>query len=277
MDYILFYKGNFPDYATYSINNILNIDSKAKVYLCTDVDPKIKDVKYLDPNNFMSEKIKSIIQMDIYKNSNYENNNLWINSLLRVFYLESIINNLNINSFVHFDLDVLIFKPFSELEQQLSSKKINITRLTNSEIIFSYSFIPNIEIYNKFCELLYEKIVYKFKNKEEMEINEMELISLIEKDNPKLFNILPSLPYDSDGIIFDPATYGQYFGGTHNKPRKFYQPKRSQIHHIVGTEINSKRINPKLINKIPYVIFDKKSYEIANLHIHSKNIKKFLI
>ncbi len=276
MNYILFFKGNLPDYATYSLNNILTIDEEAKVYLCTDNDPQIKNIIYLDPNDFMSEKIQSIIDMNIYMNTNFQNNELWITSLLRIFYLESIINSLNINSFVHFDLDVLIYKSFNELKKCFDIKKINITRLTDNEIIFSYSYIPNMNIYNEFCDLLFEKIKYNYENNQKMTINEMEFISLIEKSNPELFNILPSLPYNSEGIVFDPATYGQYFGGTQNKPRKFYQMKRPQLNHIVGPEISSKRIYPKIEKMKPYVFFNEKSYELANLHIHSKNIKKFL-
>ena len=161
MNYILFFKGDFPDYATYTLNNILTIDKEAKVYLCTDNDPQIKNIIYLDPNDFISEKIQSIIDMNIYMNTNYQNDKLWITSLLRIFYLESIINSLNINSFVHFDLDVLIYKSFNELKKCFDIKKINITRLTDNEIIFSYSYIPNMNIYNEFCDLLFEKKLNK--------------------------------------------------------------------------------------------------------------------
>ena len=73
MNYILFFKGDFPDYATYTLNNILTIDKEAKVYLCTDNDPQIKNIIYLDPNDFISEKIQSIIDMNIYMNTNYQN------------------------------------------------------------------------------------------------------------------------------------------------------------------------------------------------------------
>ena len=52
--------------------------------------------------------------------------------------------------------------------------------------------------------------------------------------------------------------------------------KRPQLNHIVGPEISSKRIYPKIEKMKPYVFFNEKSYELANLHIHSKNIKKFL-
>ena len=100
--------------------------------------------------------------MNIYMNTNYQNDKLWITSLLRIFYLESIINSLNINSFVHFDLDVLIYKSFNELKKCFDIKKINITRLTDNEIIFSYSYIPNMNIYNEFCDLLFEKIKYNY-------------------------------------------------------------------------------------------------------------------
>ena len=50
----------------------------------------------------------------------------------------------------------------------------------------------------------------------------MEILGEVRNNNPNLFNILPDLPNSVNDIIFDPASYGQYLGGTHHKPKKWY-------------------------------------------------------
>ena len=89
-------------------------------------------------------------------------------------------------------------------------------------------------------------------------------------------NTLPILPYEKTPYVFDPASYGQYFGGTAQKPRKVFSMRIKEEHHIVGREILSKRIKPKMINNEPYVFHNDEKYKIANLHIHSKQLNKFL-
>ena len=98
------------------------------------------------------------------------------------------------------------------------------------------------------------------------------------KTNEDIFNILPSLPYSSDkNIIFDPASYGQFFNGMHHR-RGNYIFKRRWVNtkDIVGREIKSKRITPKFLNNSPYVEYKNKNVSLSNLHIHSKNLNKFL-
>ena len=96
------------------------------------------------------------------------------------------------------------------------------------------------------------------------------------KSNNYIFNLLPILPYSGEGYVFDPASYGQYFGGSHQKPRKILSPRLKEEHHIVGREILAKRIKPKLIKRQPKVINNKDYSKIVNLHIHSKELHKYL-
>ena len=105
----------------------------------------------------------------------------------------------------------------------------------------------------------------------------MRMLQIAESLNPNLFNILESLPYDNNEILFDPSSYGQYFDGTHIKRGNYYFKRRYvSTNHLVGREIKSSRIEPIFKNKTPYVKFENKNYQLANLHIHSKNLNKFL-
>ena len=44
--------------------------------------------------------------------NNYAKNPLWLTSLERIFYIEKYVNDININQFVHFDNDVVLFGSF---------------------------------------------------------------------------------------------------------------------------------------------------------------------
>jgi hypothetical protein len=76
--------------------------------------------------------------------------------------------------------------------------------------------------------------------------------------------------------IFDPAPIGQFLDGVDNN-----------IHKLKGSFLNKnsiydvEKLNIKFIktkkNKKPYIILNnKKKIPILNLHIHSKNLKKFI-
>jgi len=87
---------------------------------------------------------------------------------------------------------------------------------------------------------------------------------------PHLFNLLPVLPQEK--IVFDPGSYGQYLGGVHYKR---FSKKYINDEHIVGRAIKNKEIYITKINGYPKVKHNGDVYDLANLHVHKKNLKKF--
>ena len=61
---------------------------------------------------------------------------------MRVFYINELINLEKIDEFIHFDLDVLIYKSFEEIKHSFLMNKINITQLTKNFLVLGYLFIP---------------------------------------------------------------------------------------------------------------------------------------
>jgi hypothetical protein len=102
--------------------------------------------------------------------------------------------------------------------------------------------------------------------------NEMQLLAGIAKRKPELIKTLNILPSNGVNFLFDPSSYGQYFGGTHAG----HQPGFTQKSHIVGDQIINENINPIMIENKPLVLKDGKTYSLVNLHIHSKKTKLFL-
>ena len=61
----------------------------------------------------------------------------------KIFYLDQIIKDLNLSNTVHFDNDILIYKPFAEIESTINKDSINITSYNSKKLIFGYSYFQN--------------------------------------------------------------------------------------------------------------------------------------
>ena len=283
MNYIFFNIGKTPNYLNYSINSVLSLEKDARVIFCSDKETSIKGIESLNTDYLegFSEKQEQILK--IFSKLNFDQNPLWYSSILRVYALNFVSKHLNLKSFTHFDNDVLLYKNIEELKQKncFNNKSINITKSDNNHLVFGFSYFPNIELIENLCEFFDEILqnyrYYSNNYSRGKNLSEMRMLQIAESLNPNLFNILESLPYDNNEILFDPSSYGQYFDGTHIKRGNYYFKRRYvSTNHLVGREIKSSRIEPIFKNKTPYVKFENKNYQLANLHIHSKNLNKFL-
>lgn len=109
-------------------------------------------------------------------------------------------------------------------------------------------------------------------------ISDMNFLDVISRGS-KYFKLLPSLPftdlatnYEKFTYLFDPASYGQYLGGTNNGHEIGYKEQN----HYIGRMLINGKINV-VYNRKPYVVYNEKEYPIYNLHIHNKKaIDQFL-
>lgn len=283
MNYILFNYGELPNYLNYCIKSIQISDKNSKIYICSDKKTNFPNTQFVDFNNFDELRDKELEIFNLFKGTLYEKNILWGSSILRVYALERVSKELNIKNFVHFDNDVVIYKSFNELNNLtlFNKTRINITQLNNDNLVFGYSYFPNYKLIKQLVDIFDEV----FKNYEYFSnnfarggsLNEMKILKIADLNFKNLFYVLDSLPYNNKKYLFDPASYGQYLGGTHQKPANLlFKNKYLSTSHIVGREIKSKRIKVNFKNKTPIVIFNDNEYQLANLHIHSKQLHKFL-
>ena len=103
-----------------------------------------------------------------------------------------------------------------------------------------------------------------------------ETLDFIKKS--KNFKKIKKIPF-----IFDAAAIGQFIDGPHRKKlltRIFFNIKKFFMINdgFINTETNLKIYNWKIKwkNKKPYKQENEKLIPIVNLHIHSKNLKKFI-
>jgi hypothetical protein len=158
VNYVLVSIGTIPDYIRNSINSILTVDKDAKIYLCTDQKIKFQNIKIIDLKEIVSDQTIKIKENDIFKGTIFEGNPLWSTSLLRIFYLRDAQKNLNLKNVIHFDNDILIYKPYEELKDFFEPSSFSITPSSRNRLIFGYSFIPTFEILNNLCNSLDNKI-----------------------------------------------------------------------------------------------------------------------
>mgnify|MGYP001180457139 CR=1 FL=1 len=283
MKYLLFNLGKNPDYFKYCINSILSTDKDADIYLCTDQNINSNEINVINFNDFETLVTKKNEINELFKNTSFGKSPLWSYSILRIFALNEIAKKNNIDSFIHFDNDVLIYKSWEELKNKgmFVENKINITPNDNNTLVFGYSYFSSIKTIERLVDGFNEILRnYDFNSNIHARgghLNEMRILRICQYNDKNLFNELPTLPYFDKKIIFDPSSYGQYLNGTHLKRGNHFLRRRFiSTQHIVGREIKSKRIKVKFENNEAKVFFDKNLYQLANLHIHSKNLKKYL-
>lgn len=274
MNYLYFYQGKIPNYVNYSLESVNYTDPEANIFFCSDFKPSFKELTHIHLQDIPSEQIEFIKKLNYFNNNK---NPLWETSLLRIYYLLSAAEYLKIENFVHFDTDVLIYKSFKEIENSFVSGKLNITPLNELFLIFGYSYISSIETYKLICEDMIKILenIENYQNKyyENKKINEMLLLNLAYLEQPDNFNLLNITPKTNSNILFDPVSYGQYISGI---DKKNISRKTIDEDHYVGREILKSGMKIYFKNKKPRVKHNKIFYEIANLHVHKKNLKDFM-
>lgn len=275
MNYLLVYIGKIPEYVNYSIDSIIKTESKdVKIYFCGDYQLERNDITHININDLNSNHLNQIKEINYFRD---EKNLLWEKSLYRIFYLYETAKYININKFIHFDCDVVIYKSFNELTNHFDKGKINITPLNELFLNFSYSFFDNMQYLELVCDeilkILKNSTFYENKYYQGKKLNEMILMNIAYIKNPEFFKLLEVLPGKKDDVIFDPGSYGQYIGGTHNKR---FSKNYINIDHYVGREILKNGFKISFENKKPFINHSKQIFELANLHVHSKYLQKYV-
>lgn len=198
-------------------------------------------------------------------------NPLWYRSLSRLFALFAYTNAIQ-EDIWHMELDVMVYGPFDILEEP---KQTSFVQATNVETIASIGYIKYAEALNLTASLG----DYIRANERRGFFNEMEILSQMQRDG--LISTLPYLPshigdpqVTANKYLFDPASYGQYIGGTpHNGGKPGWVEDR---HHIGRAIINKEIVVEFDIMKRPLVRTPSgKSFPLFNLHIHNKRTEEY--
>lgn len=290
---VLFHSGPFPNFLEYNFKQIRLFNPDINIYFLTDKVYlnyeifKRYNIKVLDKDEFYSDKIR---QFEI--NFNYGSNNFWTLAATRLIYLENFLEKNNLENIYHFENDILLYYKLEDHHDKFLKfyKNIAITTGGPDKTMTGFVFIKNSESLKLMTSFFIDTLskyggVFGTQRRYGMDmVHEMSLMKVYgnEKGEDYIYN-LPILPFgeyskhfDDFNSIFDPATWGQYVGGTKAEPIG-----AKPIDHYIGMELNANpswTVTWKNENnlKVPYFDKDGELFKINNLHIHSKNLDKYI-
>tara|TARA_B110000003_G_C16653922_1_gene535579 strand:+ start:7004 stop:7843 length:840 start_codon:yes stop_codon:yes gene_type:complete len=279
VDFLYINIGKIPDYFRISLESIKISNPNSKVYLLTDdLTFKLEGLEILYLEDVIGLEAQKILDSNYFSN---EKNPLWKTSMVRVFLLKDLAKYLNIDSFIHFDNDVLIYQNYENLKNLFDNDAgLNITRNDKKTLVFGFSYTSNIKKFDLICEHLFKILTDGILNNPEENTayvdNEMHLLNNI-YEQTNLISVLPSSPAQlrnemNKKYIFDPSSYGQYLDGWHEDPGI----STISLNQSISSLFLKNEIVINYQDVKPYFELNDQKYFLANLHIHSKNLSKFL-
>lgn len=272
---ILVHTGNeFPVYLNDCIfqlkkhqTDIHLIISKKLVALVCDKGINISFAEDYETSAYKNFKV-------LHKDQNYKDG-FWTRTSSRFFLIESYARLNNIKSFFHIETDVLLYSNLILEKNILDNSNYEMSLIMDSDIrcVPSLMWFKDYKLLSNLCNHLQNN------NRNDDMFN---LATFYKKNTSRILNLPISpkndnnsllLKYDNMakefGSIFDGAAIGQFLGGIYSDPK---------IRNFVNKDcsVDYSKFKFKWINKEPFIIFKNKTLKINNLHIHSKQLKKFI-
>jgi hypothetical protein len=292
MTVVMFHSGgSLPDYLKYTFKQFRLFNPNVTVYFITDhiwmSDPvfSLYNINVIDKRECTSDDIHTFEVL--YGRGE---NDFWTITTTRLMYIANFITTRNLHDVYHFENDVLIYFDIESYHPIFihSYQNLAITYGGPDKVMTGMMFIKNPKALSHMTTfilgLLHQYKVREIRRRYGMDmVNEMTLMRVYTKEYPGLMVPLPTLPFaecsvgfDKFQSIFDPASWGQYVGGTPDgipgvKPEDHYigQLLRAHLDYTVVWKNGDGR-------KVPYFRYDCKDVKINNLHIHSKNLHLYM-
>ena len=240
-----------------------------------------------------AETLKKIDEHVQYRKKT-SNKWFWRFTTERFYYIYELMEKWNLKDIVHIENDNLIYGHIDDYYEQFrrlnNDKLIGVTRDSNTRCIGGIIYIPNKESLKNYLAYITEN----------PQLNDMQSLSryletkncnylpVIYKEYLRNYSLVNkqgeylNLKYDIAGqadvfgAIFDAAALGQYIGGIdkihdQSDTRGFinetacYDPSKMCCKWI--TEEG---------NRVPIIIIKGNRYRVINLHIHSKELNKYM-
>jgi len=279
MNIVLVCITNFQEYILSNIEQLIKLNHK-NIYILTNNNLFIHFSKY--------EHLIKLINIDdlidtynFYSNTYLDKsfrNGFWTLASLRFFYIYEFMKKYEINDVIHLENDVLIYYNCDILIDKLDKNNIYLPFDSFNRNIASIMYIPTASIF---------KLVL---DNYDMTKNDMENFSIIKQkigliNNFPIFNNQQSLNseisfvstnFDKFNYIFDAAAIGQYLGGV--DPQNDQSNTVGFVNETCIIKYNIYEIYWFNVDNIirPFITIDNNAIPIFNLHIHCKNLFKFI-
>jgi hypothetical protein len=296
MNIVLVCLGNLQEYIFDNIKQLLTLKHQNIYIIITkNLEPHFNI--YIENENVnVNVNVKVIIADELYDPREYLNktclnkffrDGFWVLTSLRFFYINELMKRYNITDVIHLENDVLIYYNCNSIINEFNKKYIYMPFDCYNRNISSIMYIPCYEVFN-------EVLKYYDPNKNDME----NFVQIKKKTN--LIQTLPIFPnisldtktntfmntndeikfvtnnYDIFHFVFDAAAIGQYIGGV--DPRNIHGNSVGFVNETCVIKYNEYKIIWKIQENIkrPFLVINEIDYPIFNLHIHCKDLNKFI-
>ena len=279
MNIVLVCLNNYQEYIIDNINQLIKLDH-SNIFVITHPH-------FFSNFDIFESKIHLINACLLNESYNFENktkldksfrNGFWYLASLRFFYIYEFMKTYNIDNVIHLENDVLIYYNVDELINKVNNNFLYIPFDSYQRNIPSIMYIPNKDIFKVILDN------YDF-NKNDMEnfASIKQTTNLVQNfpifiTNKNLTNEQQFVSMNSNyfPFIFDAAAIGQYLGGV--DPMNIAGDTKGFVNETCVIKYNNHNIWFEEISgsKKPFIEIDGLKVPIFNLHIHSKNLSKFV-
>lgn len=204
-------------------------------------------------------------------------NGFWKLTSYRFLAIYEYMKKYNINNIVHVENDVLIYTNIDSVKFH-STNKLLLTMDSKNRCIPGIMYIPNYIILKRCIDSFnpnlndmqnFSLCFYKY-------TNYIDSLPIFIENNDNDISKMITANYKYYNAIFDAAAIGQYLGGI--DPRNKEGDTTGFINETCIFNYSKYNFTWKNINnkKIPFLIIENQEIPIINLHIHSKDLKKFI-
>ena len=279
MNIVLVCINNFQEYILDNIHQLINLNHQ-NIYVLTNENFFYLFDKFSDKIILIS--IESLPNtFNYYSKTSLDKSfrgGFWALTSLRFFCIYEFMNKHDVKDVIHLENDVLIYYNCNKIIDNFEKQFIYLPFDTFNRNIASIMYIPSCEIFKVVLDN------YDFSK------NDMENFCNI-KNNTGLIKVLPIFPkiktnnrevqfvsenFENFNCIFDAAAIGQYLGGIDplNDPKNTI----GFVNETCIIKYNQFKFIWITINDIkrPFLKIGDSEIRIFNLHIHSKNLLKFI-
>lgn len=272
MSIVLVCIDNFQEYILDNIKQLINLNHKN---ICVLTNQKFFSFFDDYKNGITLINCEDLIDSyNFYSSLRCDNefrNGFFKHTSKRFFLLYSYMKEYNVSDVFHIENEVLLYFNCDTLLPNLDEDRLCVPADSYLRSIASIMYIPHHAVLKCFLDV--------YDNRE----NDMVNLSRVQRSNPKLFNNFPicfnmdthtseqlfvSKDFAKFNMIFDAAAIGQYLGGV--DPRNI--PGNSSGFINETTVIKYNEFEFTWMNGLPFM----QGIPIFNLHIHSKNLAKFI-
>lgn len=224
-------------------------------------------------------------------------NGFWRFATERFFYIDELVKELNLEDVIHIESDNMIYVNFSDLMPVFRKYYSNIGAVfaADNRCIPSIMYFSNADATNHLVKFLaetssrrwndmYSIAGYKNRNSRD-QIDYLPTVCkdyaeniLKKKSKRKVQNPLNYCKnIDRFNSVFDGQAIGQYLGGQDHRNKGGSSPGQiNYCNNYDPSDFKYQWVKDKSGRVIPYMIYKNHRYRINNIHVHSKDLHKFI-